>query len=125
MFLREEEDLYANLLPTGDFNLLISFPLKSLINNCSFLMGKSAVPAGHCIQDLYVPKKSAEAGVGRTQLWKLLQCRDKRSTYHKCSKAKANFPQKIVLQEVFISHHERIHFQQACSDQNDHSSVSV
>lgn len=30
-----------------------------------------------------------------------------------------------MLQEVFISHHERIHFKQACSDQNDHSNVSL
>lgn len=34
-------------------------------------MGDSAVPAGHCIQDLYVPKKSAEAEGGGTQVWKL------------------------------------------------------
>lgn len=34
-------------------------------------MGESAIPAGHCIQDLYVPKKSAEAEDGRTQVWKL------------------------------------------------------
>lgn len=34
-------------------------------------MGESAVPAGHCIQNLCVPKKSAEAEGDRTQLWKL------------------------------------------------------
>lgn len=34
-------------------------------------MGESAVPAGHCIQDLCVPKESEEAEGGRTQLWKL------------------------------------------------------
>lgn len=71
MFLREEEDLYANLLPTGRLQPPNFFPLRSLINNCTFLMGESAVPARHCIQDLYVPKKSAEAEGGRTQLWKL------------------------------------------------------
>lgn len=34
-------------------------------------MGESAIPAGHYIQNFYVPTKSAEAEDGRTQVWKL------------------------------------------------------